>query len=65
MPKWKKDATKFTVGVNHNNVRGYQTSIPKPVMEKLNFPDKITFIIRGKHVEIISSSFNSKVNEKK
>lgn len=52
IPKWKKDATSFTVGVNFNEVRGAQTSIPKPVMEKLGNPKKITFILTGKRVEI-------------
>jgi hypothetical protein len=65
MPKWKKDATQFTVGVNHNNIRGYQTSIPKPVMERLNFPDKVTFILKGKRVEIVSGSLKSKGNDEK
>jgi len=48
MPKWKKDATEFTVSVNHNETRGYQSSIPKPVMDTLGNPDKITFVIKPK-----------------
>jgi len=52
LPKWKKDATEFTVGVNHNKTRGYQSSIPKPIMEILGNPDIITFIIKGKKVEV-------------
>lgn len=55
MPKWKKDATQFTVSVNHNETRGYQSSIPKPVMETLGSPDKITFLITPKkRIEIIA-----------
>jgi hypothetical protein len=52
VPKWKKDATEFTVGVNYNEVRGYQTSIPKPVAEVLGKPDEITYLVRGKKVEV-------------
>lgn len=52
MPKWKKDATEFTVSVNHNEVRGYQTSIPKPVAEVLGEPKAITYVVRGKKVEV-------------
>jgi hypothetical protein len=54
MPKWKKDATEFTVSVNHNETRGYQSSIPKPVMDTLGNPDRITFLIKAKKkVEIV------------
>lgn len=59
MPKWKKDANEFTVSVNHNEIRGYQSSIPKPVMETLGNPDKITFVVKPKNkveVEAAKSS---------
>ena len=52
MPKWKKGAKEFTVGVNYNDKRGYQSSIPKPVIDALGNPEKIKFIIDGKKVEI-------------
>jgi hypothetical protein len=52
MPKWKKGAKEFTVGVNYNDKRGYQSSIPKPVIDVLGNPEKIKFIIDGKKVEI-------------
>lgn len=45
MPKWKKDATEFTVGVNYSDGRGYQSSIPLPVIDKLGKPNKIKFVI--------------------
>jgi len=55
LPKWKKDANQFTVSVNHNETRGYQSSIPKPVMETLGNPDKITFVVKPKKkVEVVS-----------
>ena len=52
MPKWKKGAKEFTVGVNYNDKRGYQSSIPKPIIDALGNPEKIKFIIDGKKVEI-------------
>jgi hypothetical protein len=56
VPRWKKGATEFTVGVNHNDVRGYQTSIPKPVAEVLGEPKAITFILKGAKVEVKRAS---------
>ena len=52
MPKWKKGATEFTVSVNHHDTRGYQSSIPKPIIETLGEPSTITFVIKGSKVEI-------------
>jgi len=57
MPRWKKDATEFTVGVNHNETRGYQSSIPKPVMDALGNPSRITFLIKPKQkVELVPAT---------
>jgi hypothetical protein len=56
VPKWKKGETEFTVSVNHNDVRGYQTSIPKPVAEILGEPKAVTFVVKGKRVEIRPAS---------
>jgi hypothetical protein len=52
MPKWKRDATEFTVGVTFNEIRGYAATIPKPVMEHLARPERITFEIRKDKVEV-------------
>lgn len=52
MPKWRKDSTEFTVSVNYNENRGYQSSIPKPIMEALGQPDSITFMVNGDIVRI-------------
>ena len=52
MPKWKKDAREFTVGVNFHEVRGYAATIPKPVMEHLAHPERVTFVIRRERVEV-------------
>jgi len=53
LPKWKKDAREFTVSINHNETRGYQSSIPKPIIEALGEPDKITFEIHGKSIKVV------------
>ena len=52
MPKWSKDATEFIVSVNYSKVRGYQTTIPKPIMDKLGESSKIKFSIKGSKVEV-------------
>jgi len=52
MPKWKADAKEFTVGVNHSDVRGYQTTIPKPVADRLGHPERVTFVLTPKKVEV-------------
>jgi hypothetical protein len=55
MPKWKKGAREFTVGVSYHEVRGYAATIPKPVMEHLSKPERITFTLRKQKVEIRAS----------
>lgn len=55
LPKWKKDAKEFTVSINHNESRGYQSSIPIPIIEALGKPDKITFEIHGKNIHVSSA----------
>lgn len=53
MGKWKKDATEFTVNVNYYDKRGYQSSIPKPVIDKLRKPDIIRFVMTDKMIQLI------------
>lgn len=55
MPRWKKGSREFTVSVNSHDTRGYQCTIPKPVIEVLGEPERITFMIKGKKVEIKSA----------
>jgi hypothetical protein len=52
MPKWKKNAREFTVSVNFNVRRGYQAIIPKPVMDHLSRPTRITFTLSRERVEV-------------
>ena len=56
LPKWKKDAKEFTVSVNYNEDRGYQSSIPKPIIEALGDPESITFEINGKKISVRSGT---------
>lgn len=52
MTKWKKDAKEFVVAINYNDSRGSQCNIPKPVLEFLENPDKIIFVITGQSVKV-------------
>ena len=49
MPRWKKDAIEFPVHVTHHETRGYQTYVPKPVMEKLGEPEHIKFVFKKRN----------------
>ena len=60
MPKWKKDAKEFTVSVNYNEMRGYQSSLPKPVMDVLGDPKHVTFIVNEDSIEIIPANNKGK-----
>jgi len=59
VPKWKRNAREFTVGVNYNDVRGYQTSIPKPIAEALGKPKAVTYLLKGKRVELEAAKESS------
>ncbi|HXG14577.1 MAG TPA: hypothetical protein VNK25_05560 [Candidatus Nitrosotenuis sp.] len=63
MPKWKQDETEFTVSVNYNIIRGYQSSIPKPVIDHLNNPKKITFVIGKNDVKVVPATDESFVKQ--
>ena len=52
MPKWKEGAKEFTVSVSFHEVRGYAATIPKPVVEHMGRPNKITFVIGRSRVEV-------------
>jgi len=48
MPKWKEGATEFTVSLGENKVKGYWVTVPKPIVELLGTPEKITFMVKSK-----------------
>jgi hypothetical protein len=57
MPKWKKDETEFTVSLGQNEVKGYWCTVPKPIVELLGEPQRITFEIKGnKKIEVTPAS---------
>jgi hypothetical protein len=52
LPKWKSNATEFTVSVNYHPTRGIQVFLPKPLAELLGNPPAITFVLKGKRIEV-------------
>jgi hypothetical protein len=61
--RWKKDAKEFVVGVNFVENRGYSSSIPKPIIEKLGDPDMIKFVVSddNKSIQLVSGMPNVKM----
>lgn len=55
MPKWKKGTTEFSVSVNYHPTRGIQVFLPKPIAELLGSPKTVTFVVRGRRVEVRAS----------
>lgn len=55
MPRWRKGETEFAVAVNYVEGRGYATTIPKPVAERLGIRDSITFLFRRNRVEVVAT----------
>ena len=58
MPKWKRDAKEFTVHVNYSDGRGYQSSIPIPIIEKLGNPTSIKYVVNddNKTIQLVSGN---------
>jgi hypothetical protein len=52
LPKWKKDATEFKVGVYYHPTRGILVTLPKPIAELLGNPSSITFTVKGERIEV-------------
>ena len=52
MPKWKKDATEFSVSVSNDGNGSNVCRIPKPIIERLGHPDRIKFVLSGKKIVI-------------
>ena len=53
---WRRDATEFTVGLNYYEGRGYQSTIPKPVVDRLGLTNRITFKVSGKNIIVLPGS---------
>ena len=58
MPKWKKGETEFSVSLGFDKKKGYWVTVPKPIVQLLGEPDKITFEIKGKKIEVSATSQN-------
>ena len=52
MTRWKKDETNFRVAVNRTSEFSKLCRIPPRVLEVLENPDHIEFIIKGKKIEV-------------
>lgn len=52
MPKWSKDAKEFEVKIHYDNEKGSQIRVPKPILEKMDNPETMTFVIDGKNIRI-------------
>ncbi len=51
MGKWKLDAKEFTVKVDCYKDRGCKVQVPKPIMDLLEDPKTIKYIVRGSKIE--------------
>lgn len=56
MPKWSKDAKEFSVNVHYDKEKGSQVRIPKPLLDQMGNPDKVTFVISGENIKIIPTT---------
>ena len=55
MTRWKKDATEFVVSLFYNKQRGtYSSGIPKPLIEMLDNPTKLKFVIKNGKIIMMS-----------
>lgn len=51
--RWRKDAKEFTGGLGCYEGRGYQSTIPKPIVDLPGLADRITFRVPGKSVHVL------------
>lgn len=45
MPKWKRQEKLYTVKLTYHNTRGTQLYLPKPIVEQLGRPDRVSFLM--------------------
>ena len=53
MTRWKKDETKFNVKLQYHDTRGCMVIVPKPILQELHEPEKITFQLNKKNGKIV------------
>ena len=51
--RWRPDAPEFTVGMSYFEGRGYQCTVPPPIVIRLGLKDCITFKVSGKRVIVL------------
>jgi hypothetical protein len=54
VPKWKKGEKEFKVRVTYHQHRGCQTYLPKPIIEMLENPKTIRFIVKKNGIAVES-----------
>ena len=52
MTRWKKDETDFPVKLSDDGRHSVICRIPKPILQFLNNPDSIRFVMEGKKIMI-------------
>lgn len=50
MGRWKRGETEYTVNLNYDERRGCIAIIPKPILEELAHPGRITFRLSGRGI---------------
>lgn len=56
MTKWDSSAKEFEVTIRQDKKKlTNTTTVPKPILDFLNNPEKIKFVIDGKVVKVVSS----------
>ena len=51
--RWQPDATEFTVGTSCFEGRGYQCTVPMPIVRRPGLKKRITFKVPGKDVIVL------------
>ncbi len=52
MTRWKKDETVFPVKLSDDGRHSTICRVPKPIIDVLNDPESIQFVIRGRKVAV-------------
>jgi hypothetical protein len=56
MPRWKKGAKEYRVPVHYQGEHGAKVNIPKPILDLMNQPKYIKFIIeRNNKISLTST----------
>jgi len=50
MSRWKKGINEFEMNVNHNGLGSHLCRIPKPIMEMMDYPDTVKFVVKGSKI---------------